>query len=158
MITAFSAYIKTIVALAIFSTLANMLMPENDFKKYVELVVGLLVLATVLTPLFKIFGISINDINYDSFEENKVNYTLDLEEKLLVNAYKVELTEKISLDLLQQNYNIINIDVEFINDTSNNNFGEISQISIEADLSDKYSFREFIANRYNIDIEKVSIY
>lgn len=158
MITAFSAYIKTIVALAIFSTLANMLMPENDFKKYVELVVGLLVLATVLTPLFKIFGISINDINYDNFENTNVTYTLDLEEKLLINAYKVELTEKILLDLLEQNYNILNIDVEFINDTANNNFGEISQISIECDLSDKYSFREFIANRYNIDIEKVSVY
>ena len=58
MIEAFYAYIKTITALTIFSALACMLIPENSFKKYVELVLGLLVLSTIMTPFFQLFGLN----------------------------------------------------------------------------------------------------
>lgn len=52
MIDNFIAYIKTIVALSIFSTMTNMLMPDNEYRRYTELVIGLLILSTVLTPIF----------------------------------------------------------------------------------------------------------
>lgn len=57
MIINITAYIKTIVALTIFSSMANILISDNEFKKYIELVMGFLILSTVLTPLLNLINI-----------------------------------------------------------------------------------------------------
>ena len=51
MIDIFTAYIKTITALTIFSALAGMLLPEGKYRRYAELVLGIMVLEAVLEPL-----------------------------------------------------------------------------------------------------------
>ena len=44
MMEAFAAYIKTITALAVFSALVGLLLPEGKYRRYTELVLGILVL------------------------------------------------------------------------------------------------------------------
>ena len=56
MIEAFQAYIKTITALTIFSALAGMLLPDGKYRRYAELVLGIMVLGAVLRPLLGLFG------------------------------------------------------------------------------------------------------
>lgn len=56
MIEAFQAYIKTITALTIFSALAGMLLPDGRYRRYAELVLGIMVLGAVLRPLLRLFG------------------------------------------------------------------------------------------------------
>ena len=51
MMDIFTAYIKTITALTIFSALAGMLLPEGKYRRYAELVLGIMVLEAVLEPL-----------------------------------------------------------------------------------------------------------
>ena len=48
MMEAFAAYIKTITALAVFSALVGLLLPEGKYRRYTELVLGILVLTAVL--------------------------------------------------------------------------------------------------------------
>ena len=55
MIDIFTAYIKTITALTIFSALAGMLLPEGKYRRYVELVLGIMVLEAVLHPFLRLF-------------------------------------------------------------------------------------------------------
>ena len=50
MMEAFAAYIKTITALAVFSALVGLLLPEGKYRRYTELV-----LAAVLRPLLGLF-------------------------------------------------------------------------------------------------------
>lgn len=52
MITAFTAYIKTITALAIFSALTELLLPDSRERRYAQLVLGIFMLTAVLHPLF----------------------------------------------------------------------------------------------------------
>ena len=53
MMAAFAAYIKTITALAVFSALVGLLLPEGKYRRYTELVI--LVLTAVLRPLLGLF-------------------------------------------------------------------------------------------------------
>ena len=50
MMAAFAAYIKTITALAVFSALVGLLLPEGKYRRYTELV-----LTAVLRPLLGLF-------------------------------------------------------------------------------------------------------
>lgn len=54
MIDAYTAYIKTITALTVFSALAGILLPEGRERRYAELVLGLMVLEAVLQPLLRL--------------------------------------------------------------------------------------------------------
>ena len=54
MMEAFTAYIKTITALTIFSAMAEILMPEGNTRKYAELVLGVLLLMAVLSPFLRL--------------------------------------------------------------------------------------------------------
>ena len=56
MMDAFTAYIKTITALTIFSALAGILLPEGKYRRYAELVLGVMVLGAVLRPLLRLLG------------------------------------------------------------------------------------------------------
>lgn len=56
MMEAFTAYIKTITALTIFSALVGILLPEGKYRRYAELVLGVLVLTAVLGPFLRLFG------------------------------------------------------------------------------------------------------
>ncbi|WP_405729107.1 stage III sporulation protein AF [Anaerotignum sp.] len=56
MMDAFTAYIKTITALTIFSALASILLPEGKYRRYAELVLGVMVLGAVLGPLLRLLG------------------------------------------------------------------------------------------------------
>lgn len=56
MMDAFTAYIKTITALTIFSALAGILLPEGKYRQYAELVLGVMVLGAVLRPLLRLLG------------------------------------------------------------------------------------------------------
>jgi hypothetical protein len=51
MMDAFTTYIKTVTALTIFSALAGILLPEGKYRRYAELVLGIMVLEAVLEPL-----------------------------------------------------------------------------------------------------------
>ena len=54
MMDAFTAYIKTVTALTIFSALAGILLPEGKYRLYAELVLGVMVLEAVLEPLLRL--------------------------------------------------------------------------------------------------------
>ena len=56
MMETFTAYIKTITALTIFSALVGILLPEGKYRRYAELVLGIMVLGAVLDPLLRLLG------------------------------------------------------------------------------------------------------
>lgn len=56
MMDAFTAYIKTITALTIFSALVGILLPEGKYRRYAELVLGVMILEAVLEPFLGLFG------------------------------------------------------------------------------------------------------
>ncbi len=56
MITAFTAYIKTITALTIFSALTELLLPDGRQRRYAQLILGIFILTAVLHPFLQLMG------------------------------------------------------------------------------------------------------
>ncbi|MFI3175194.1 MAG: stage III sporulation protein AF [Bacillota bacterium] len=55
--------------MTIFSTLASMMMPETQFKKYTELILGLLILVSMITPLLQLFGVKHTPFSDDNLSQ-----------------------------------------------------------------------------------------
>lgn len=102
MMEAFTAYIKTIAAFTLFAAFAEMLMPDNSFKKYIQLIMGIMLLSVMLKPLFTAF--SITDLDFEAFPYEQGDwsdalpkdreYYEALENKRIQEAYDLALKEK----------------------------------------------------------------
>ena len=109
MTEAFSAYIKTIAAFTLFAAFAEMLMPESSFKKYIGLIMGVLLLTAMLKPMLGLF--SMEDVDMEALVERKAeemekhgvlqeaDYYEDLEHQQITNLYGQKLNEEISKNL-----------------------------------------------------------
>lgn len=102
MFAAFIAYIKTIVALTIFSTLASMMMPDNQFKKYTELILGLLILVSILTPILQLFGVQNTHFSDDSLTQYVFAVANDVDSHLMDIQKLHQGTEKEVLAILSE--------------------------------------------------------
>ena len=56
MMEAFSAYIKTITALTVFSAFLELLLPDGKLRRYGRLLMGVVILTAVLGPFLELFG------------------------------------------------------------------------------------------------------
>jgi stage III sporulation protein AF len=52
----FSSWAAAVTVAVIFSAIINSLLPETSIKKYVSVVLGIVVTIIILSPLFKLFS------------------------------------------------------------------------------------------------------
>lgn len=165
MIGALGAYIKTITALTIFSVLACMLMPEGSFRKYVELVLGVMILTAVLTPFLKLFG-----VEGDPLELHILRSELDvgtsavtmssyeeINQAWLEGAYGAELEKRVSADIGEKYQGVEWVSVAFCQDPSDEKYGEIQGITIGYGQENDEKIRKDIAKRYEINMDQVFV-
>lgn len=144
MIEAFSAYIKTIAVFIIFSAFAEIVMPNENFKKYIHIVIGFLMIVIVLKPITTVLGKGgvdftniiekkeVNDPVGQMQQQDELKYEA-LENEYLLSIYKQNMIDKITNDMKQQE---IYIDTIFlIIGEGENNFGEL--LEIQMTISDK---------------------
>lgn len=98
MFVAFSAYIKTITALTIFSTMACMFLPNNTFRKYLELILGIMVLSAIVQPLVSLF--QLENITFPHWQEEIIvsNTLLEEEAYSILEEERLERTAEIATD------------------------------------------------------------
>ncbi|OUQ59896.1 hypothetical protein B5E58_02060 [Tyzzerella sp. An114] len=72
MLESFKAYIKIIAVFMIFISFAEILFPENSLKKFINIFMGLLLLAVILEPLsnFKDSFNNIEKTDYSFYDES----------------------------------------------------------------------------------------
>ncbi len=158
MLEAFSAYIKNIAVFMLFAAFAEMLMPENNLKKYISLVMGLILLTIVIKPMFFVFqkgadlelkalqqAVSFWSEEYDiqNTENNQWNETM------ILNIYKKELEQKLQEDL--QNKFHTNMTVTAQIDTQQKNYGDILAVTLQGEIEKEEEMREYMKKKYDID-------
>lgn len=138
MIEAFSAYIKTIAIFIIFSAFAEIIMPNENFKKYVHIVIGFLMIVIVLKPITTVLGKGGLDFT-NMIEEKEVNISNEqivqngknyeaMENEYLLNIYKQNMIDKITSDMEQKEIYPSNILLTI--GEQENNFGELLEIEM----------------------------
>lgn len=72
-------YSITIVSAVLFITLVLMIIPNNNMKKYVKFLLGLILISIFITPIYNLFNKEIDVFSYKSkldyyFDSSKVSY------------------------------------------------------------------------------------
>lgn len=80
-------WVTQIIIFVIFAAIIDLLIPANKMKKYIQFVVGLILLLIFLKPAFHIFNIDIKQAIETSFKENiQANEKID-------NMIKIQKSE-----------------------------------------------------------------
>ena len=151
-----------IVIAVIIATILEMLLPDNKNKKYINTVIGIYILFTIISPVItKITGSSFNIEDYTNLDTKlATSYTMDnialLEstsnvEDVYIKTLKEDIINKLKLKGYSTNY----IDLK-VNTTSENNYGEILGIYINISLLENSNISniEEITIDFNNESEK----
>lgn len=138
-------YIISVTVMILFLAFIDLILPDNNLKKYAKFVTGLIVIITILSPIFKFFDRKSEIETYILNYENDLNVAaLNLNKKDIQNKMKLQteqifkekLKESIEKDLYdstKKRYKVIKIDVEEGIGDSIYAFGNIKYIELKLD-------------------------
>lgn len=144
MIEGLKDWIVNITIAVFFTTAVEMILPDNNMKKYAKFVLGLLLIVVIITPLIKVL-----DKNFDfySYSNNAISYMDSNTTVRDLKKYKdmniVNTTENFKKNLekeciinLEETYpeNKYNADIEVIYDDKN---GVFNINKVEIGVTDK---------------------
>lgn len=148
MIVFFKSWIAAIVGVVIFAVLVDIILPQkNNFAKYARLTTGLIVIITILTPIFKLFdggsnietyisqyastyNVGVSSIDKKELEKNVQAQTLEV--------YKTNLTHKIEQEIQANTGKKYSVNkLEVVEDVDSLDFCEIKYIELKEKVDDK---------------------
>lgn len=158
MMEAFTAYIKTITALTIFSAMAEILTPEGNYRRYAELVLGVLVLTAALSPFLRLFGVREGEISLSQLRQSvrfeQAFHTGEeyrtMEKERLEHTYQALLEEEMTRDLQKKFPQIEWVQADFCRDTEGEEYGALRSVSIGCGDADAQEVQKYTAKRYSL--------
>lgn len=153
------SWVIEIVGVIIFTTLFQIIIPSSSMKKYINMIIGLLIILVIMNPFIKILNDNI-DIEKTMFanitEKNyKIKNTTNedlvkLQQEQTINLYKEKIITEIK-NLIETNtdYIVCDIDLEIEDDVNNKDFGKLKFIQI--DINEAYKDDE-----NSIKVEKIN--
>lgn len=139
-------WIITIVSVIIFVTFVEILIPNSDKRRYINVVIGLLIIIVILNPIFHLFKDQItfedkllevsNQLEYTTMQ-NRIEHNQYLNNEAVIELYRIQLIEEMK-DRLKNlwDYHVKNINI-VIEDKDMENLGLIRRIDLT--LSKNYS-------------------
>lgn len=122
-----SSWLKDIVVLFILITIAELIMPKGNMKKYINMVIGLLIIFTIISPITKLIN---SDYNFEqavmNYSKTEIESNVEIKEfnrqqdKLIEKVLKDRISEEIT-ELIHSNtdYSVINIKIGIVQDKTN---------------------------------------
>lgn len=160
----FRSFVSAIAGIIVFSAIVEIIAPEGGLKKYVKLVLGMVITVTLITPLE---NISFKDtakklIDYDktlAFRQQE-NFTEE-ENKKIVNLYKEKLEKKIHDELNKEIREDIKVYVE-VNTENKESFGDIKDIYVVVSQRDGFidyadEIKELLKINFGISEERIRL-
>ena len=155
-----SEYARNIAIFLIFIAFIGIVIPNEKYKKYINLICGFVLMILVLTPVLKLFSNSEININ-NIYKEMEINLNRNIIHKeleyyeeatlnMILETYKSDLENQMKIIILSKGFNPLEINIEI--DVSPENFGEVTQIKTIVS-------KEAVKNNKNsvINIERISI-
>ena len=153
-------WISMILVIGIVFTLLRMIMPNTNLKKYIESVIGIVTIITIITPV--LYYIS----NYNLTEKISENIEEILSSQEETNNYdsyaqinneeiKKEFVEKIQEDIKVKLKNKINQEPNVkvvVNDAYN-----IEKVEVKLNGNSSIDVRQYLSNEYDISTDKIEI-
>ncbi|MGI6485769.1 MAG: stage III sporulation protein AF [Tepidanaerobacteraceae bacterium] len=161
-----SIWIRQVILVVIFTVFINFFMPNNQFLKYANVLLSLLIMIAILTPIFTFFNLDPSTIEqewvYQDLIDNKAiaAQTNKLNEKnneLIIRQYK----ENVKSYMCQQISTISDFDVKTIQltieeNSKKENFGEIKDLYIVLKNKDVYKTKSTIIPDVQIEVNNIN--
>ena len=152
-----SSWLKDIVVLFILISIAGLVMPKGNMKKYIDLVIGLLIIFTIISPFAKLIKMDFsleetvfNYSKYGNFASKEEDYYSLEQDKQIETVYKSKIkTEIATLIETESKYKVIELSVELSDDKER--YGDIKHLEIL--IGERESVEE--ARESKVFIEKV---
>jgi stage III sporulation protein AF len=142
MIAILSEVVRNIVVLIILVTVLEMLMPRNDFRPYVNMVVGLVLMLMLLSPLRSMLqfpgaldpvlemrlAIAESDIEKRQIKLEQMNWELTLD------RYRGLVRERVGAVLAEEGLTVTDCVLELEEDVNHMEFGQPRHIVVTAQL------------------------
>lgn len=150
-----STWLKDIVVLFILISIAELIMPKGNMKRYINMVIGLLIIFTIISPFAKLLKLNFNFeqsvfnyYNSNIFENKEVSELYIQQEKQIEKIYKEKISKEIT-GLIEKNtdYQVVDLEVEILD--KKESYGEIDYLYIFLLEKDKAK------SKNKINIEKV---
>ncbi|OGO78781.1 MAG: stage III sporulation protein AF [Clostridiales bacterium GWB2_37_7] len=139
------SWITNITVVIIFTMLLDILLPNNDMKKFAKVIIGLLIILVIINPFLtlKDFGnrfqstMTLATAYIESSEENNSRSIEIFQNNTALNIYKEKLSDKISEIVRSrkefENSKVrVNVDIE--NDINETEFGSIKAIQVFVEM------------------------
>ncbi|ABR48650.1 Sporulation stage III, protein AF [Alkaliphilus metalliredigens QYMF] len=154
-------WVVTILSVIIFVTFIEILIPNSNYKRYVNVVIGLLVMVIILSPLNKLIRGDV-DMTESMLETSQKIEHLTMEKRLdsyeahqsemIIGVYEDNLKKQIKMRIEDRmDYRVASIDLDIeVKDQAN--LGHINEISLTL-----HSQANEVIENANIELVKVSV-
>ncbi|MCC5909942.1 MAG: stage III sporulation protein AF [Clostridiaceae bacterium] len=133
-------WIITITSVIIFITFVEILVPNSNNKRYVNVVVGILIMIVILNPLFHLLRQDINleegilkassEIEYRAMSNRMDSNMSVMQKEAVIELYKTKLIDQMKHRLNSTtNYIVQDIKLE-VEETDEEKFGTINKLDI----------------------------
>lgn len=134
-------WILQIAYISILAVIFEFMVPSSSIKKYVKVVIGLIIMMTIINPILTFLkgGIDINsavlknEYGYNDIDINSVSKQAEVERnKLIVDEYKRRLNEQIKERILTKvDAANVQVDAKIDDGINNKYFGKIESLDIK---------------------------
>ena len=145
-----AVYIKNILLCVIFLTYIEMILPDDKYKKYINLVSGLILILVIISPIKNFYDkhFIFNSNNFEVGKHDKKNFVSDI--------YKQSVNKQINMLAKKMGIKILNAEIKIAEE---NNTCEIKNLKINFDydckIDDKKKFLYALSLIYKIGAENI---
>lgn len=155
-------WILQIAGIIVIGALCDMILPQTEIRKYVKMVVGLVMVFAVIRPAA---GVSLNELT-PQLPKNVRNQAVELKEQLdnieqeeIVGLYCKKIEEKIRAELPKELHHAkIGVLVE---EEKNEYFGSIKSVSVEINgvkkAFDTEKLKDTISEKFGVEKKNVTV-
>lgn len=154
-------WLNMIIILGIAFTLIRMIIPNTNLKKYIDSMIGIVVVITILTPVISIiskdnFTDEISEPIKDILSEETMSNSYENYTSINTNNVISEFEHRLEQDIENKLKNRINQEVT-VNVTVDNTYN-IEEIKIGMVKEAKEDIKNIISNEYDILEDKIIVY
>ncbi|KAB1438167.1 stage III sporulation protein AF [Candidatus Galacturonibacter soehngenii] len=146
MITGIYQWIKNIAFYMILITAVMNLIPNNNYKKYINLFTGIVMIILVISPISKLLGASTRlDSNFikNIYNQEIVNLKVDAYQisdtssSKLLEEYKNEISNQIEEIVNKEGYFVVKSKIVMNEDRESDNYGNLEGIQVVLSTQEK---------------------
>ena len=170
MINWLRSWSNQVIVAVIIATIIEMILPEENNKKYIKMIIGLYVLFIIIQPVItKLTGneINLNDFNYNKYLKDTVQVSSSTEQfedtnsKLIKQTYIDSIKRDIQQKIEQKGFKVLKCELDI---TQDENLLKNIELNLEkntkeenTDLNNKIQINEVNISKNTIDEKKKDV-